>query len=84
MCLSDKTLDYKFFSVPRPSPYVLAEPQIQASAVNDALQGENSLKASALVFFSCGLCAKASSSISSSSSQGQNLFALFYSLLKNE
>ena len=84
MCLSDKTLDYKFFSVPRPSPYVLAKPQIQASAVNDALQGENSLKASsALVFFSCGLCAKASSSISSSS-QGQNLFALFYSLLKNE
>ena len=81
MCLSDKTLDYKFFSVPLS---VLAEPQIQASAVNDALQGENSLKASALVFFSCGLCAKASSSISSSSSQGQNLFALFYSLLKNE
>ena len=81
MCLSDKTLDYKFFSVPLS---VLAEPQIQASAVNDALQGENSLKASsALVFFSCGLCAKASSSISSSS-QGQNLFALFYSLLKNE
>ena len=83
MCLSDTTLDYKFFSVP--SPYVLAKPQIQASAVNDALQGENSLKASsALVFFSCGLCAKAASSSISSSSQGQNLFALFYSLLKNE
>ena len=82
MCLSDKTLDYKFFSVPLS---VLAEPQIQASAVNDALQGENSLKASsALVFFSCGLCAKAASSSISSSSQGQNLFALFYSLLKNE